>query len=114
MLTCLMSLANMMCVPCEVGAPVATSEEIKKYMSDLTLWKLTEDSKKIKRDYEFSGFSDAVSFINKVAAVAESQGHHPDLCLHDFKYVEVELWTHKIGGLHRNDFVMAAKLDQLV
>jgi 4a-hydroxytetrahydrobiopterin dehydratase len=106
-------LKNKICVPCEVGAPTATEEELKKYLPQVPDWKMYEHKTKIKREFEFEDFKRAVEFINKVADLAEHEGHHPDIYLYDFKKVRLTLWTHKIGGLHRNDFVLAAKIDQL-
>lgn len=108
-----MDLKNKTCVPCEVGAPTATEEELKKYQPQVPNWEIFDNKTKIKREFEFSDFKAAISFINKVAQLAESEGHHPDIFLYDFKKVRLTLWTHKIGGLHRNDFVLAAKIDQI-
>lgn len=108
-----MDLKTAVCEACEVGAPTVTPEELDIYIKEVPEWEVYDDGTKIRREFEFENFSKAVEFINKVAQVAESQGHHPNLYLHDFKKVTVELWTHKIGGLHRNDFIMAAKLNNI-
>jgi 4a-hydroxytetrahydrobiopterin dehydratase len=108
-----MDLKNNTCVPCEVGAPTVTPQELAKYSKEVPAWEVYDNKTKIKREFEFQNFREAIGFINKVADLAESEGHHPNIYLYDFKKVRVELWTHKIGGLHRNDFVMAAKIDSI-
>lgn len=100
-------------MPCEEGAPTVTPAELVKYRQEVPLWEVYDGDTKIKREFELPNFRGAVDFVNKIADLAESEGHHPNIYLYDFKKVRVELWTHKIGGLHRNDFVMAAKIDEL-
>src|SRR3989344_2330220 len=109
-----MSLREKTCVPCEVGAPTVTPEELAQYSSQVPKWEVYDNGTKIKREFEFANFREAVSFVNKVADLAEREGHHPNIYVYDFKKVRTELWTHKIEGLHRNDFVMAAKIDVLL
>lgn len=77
-------------------------------------WVLYDNKTKIKRDFSFDNFSNAIKFINKVADIAEEEGHHPNIYLHDYKEVLVELWTHKIKGLHQNDFILAVMIDKLI
>lgn len=108
-----MDLKTQKCVPCEEGAPTLTGEEVKNYIQNIPDWELIDDDSKIKREYAFGNFSEAIQFINKVAEIAEAEGHHPDICLYDFKKVRFELWTHKIGGLHKNDFILAYKIEEL-
>lgn len=72
-----------------------------------------ENEKQLVRTFDCGGFSRAVKFINLIATAAEEQGHHPDLHLHDFKFLTVRWWTHKIDGLHQNDFIMAARTNEL-
>ena len=108
-----MDLANQKCVPCESGAPILKGDELKSLMSQIEGWELYDAESKIKKDYEFENFAKAIEFINKVGQIAEEQGHHPNLYLHDYKKVRVELWTHKINGLHKNDFILAAKVDNI-
>lgn len=107
------SLRKQACVPCEEGAPTVTAEELDKYSKEVPLWEVYDDKTKIRREFEFKDFAKAMKFINKVGEIAESEGHHPNIYLFDYKKVGLELWTHKIGGLHRNDFVMAAKFDKI-
>lgn len=108
-----MDLGNAKCIPCQAGAPTLEGEELQNYLKQVPEWEIYEGDTKIRKDFEFENFIKAVEFINKVAEIAESEGHHPNLYLHDYKKVTVELWTHKIGGLHQNDFVLAAKIDFL-
>jgi len=108
-----MNLKSKTCIPCEEGAPVVTSEELVKYLRELPNWEAYDNGTKIKREFVFEDFNSAIVFVNKVAALAEKEGHHPNIYLYDFKKVRCELWTHKIGGLHKNDFILAAKIDTL-
>lgn len=106
-------LTNQKCVPCEGGIPPFTPEQIAQFKPQLkTAWQVVENEKLVQ-DFEFKNFVAAVEFINKIRDVAEEQGHHPNLNLHDYKHVTVELYTHKIGGLHVNDFILAAKIEAL-
>lgn len=108
-----MDLNTQKCVPCEEGAPTLTGEEVKNYIQNVPQWELYDNDTKIKREYVFENFVKAVDFINKIAVLAESEGHHPNIYLYDFKKVRIELWTHKIGGLHKNDFILATKIEEI-
>lgn len=90
-----------------------TPEELAQFRQEVSEWEVYDGDTKIKRGFEFSDFSEAISFVNKVAGLAEQEGHHPNIYLHDYKKVLIELWTHKIGGLHKNDFVLASKINEL-
>ncbi|GMG96444.1 4a-hydroxytetrahydrobiopterin dehydratase [Tepidimicrobium xylanilyticum] len=106
------SLANKKCVPCSIGAPTLEPEEIKKYFKSLKEgWKVI-DNEKIEKTYKFKDFKEALDFTNKVGKLAEEEGHHPNIHLSWGKVV-IEVWTHKIGGLHENDFILAAKIDEI-
>ena len=108
-----MDLTKQKCVPCEGGTLPLNPEEIKNYMSYLkTPWEIIDD-KKIKRDFKFKDFKEAMEFVNKVAAIAESEGHHPDIYIF-YNKVSLELSTHAIKGLSTNDFIMASKIEPLV
>jgi len=99
------------CVPCQIGADPLTPDQIAELMPELDpAWQLDQNHKLV-RDFTCHNFAHAVQLVNDIAKEAESQGHHPDLYLHDFKHLRVEWWTHKIHGLHQNDFIMAAKTD---
>jgi len=102
------------CEPCRAGAPLASSAETAEFMRQLPDWQIisVDDIKRLRRDYSFKNFRLALEFTNRVGALAEREGHHPAI-LTEWGKVTLSWWTHKIGGLHRNDFIMAAKSDQL-
>ncbi len=106
-------LAQKKCVPCRGGTPPLSTDQVKEYLGAVPQWTVSADGKRISRTFTFKDFVQAMKFVNKVAEVAEAQGHHPDIHIH-WNKVELELWTHAIGGLHENDFVMAARTDRLV
>ena len=105
-------LAQKKCVPCRGGTPPLSTEQAKAYLAAVPEWRVSADGKQIARTFTYKDFIQAMKFVNKVAGVAEEQGHHPDIHIH-WNKVELVLWTHSIGGLHENDFVMAAKVDKL-
>jgi 4a-hydroxytetrahydrobiopterin dehydratase len=106
-------LADKKCVPCEGGTPPMKGEEIQKNKSQLKNdWKVVDETK-IRHEFKFKDFKQAMAFVNKAADVAEEEGHHPDIHIH-YNRVVIELWTHSIGGLSENDFIMAAKIERLV
>ena len=105
-------LKDKKCVPCSVGAPTLKPEEIEVFLKDLQDgWELKED-KFIEKTYKFKNFKEALKFTNIIGELAEEEGHHPDIFLSWGKVV-VKLWTHKISGLHENDFIMASKFDNI-
>ena len=98
------------CVPCQGGIPPLKNKEITKFLELVhSEWNVIEE-KKIEREFKFSIYLDAIKFTNKIAEIAEIEGHHPYIHI-NFKTVKVILFTHKIDGLHENDFLMAAKID---
>lgn len=99
------------CVPCEGGASPLTASEVAPLLQELNGWNV-EEGKRIVKEYEFKDFAEALKFVNLAGEVAETEGHHPDIFLHDFKYVTLTLYTHAIGGLSENDFIVAAKVDE--
>lgn len=106
-------LTEKKCVPCEGGTPPFTPEQIAAYMPQLTMqWEVVE-GKKIRREFEFKDFKEAMAFVNRVAAIAEAEGHHPDIHMF-YNRVMFELWTHAVGGLSENDFILASKIEQVV
>jgi len=105
-------LLNKKCIPCSVGAPTLEEDEIAELMKSMKEGWEVVDNKKLRKAYKFKNFKEALDFTNKVGAIAEEEGHHPDIYLSWGKVV-IELWTHKIGGLHENDFILAAKIDEL-
>jgi 4a-hydroxytetrahydrobiopterin dehydratase len=105
------NLTQKQCVPCEVGMPPMKPEAVAKLAESVPLWKVI-DNKKLSREFTFKNFKEAMTFINQVADIAESEGHHPDIYVF-YNLVRLELSTHAIGGLSENDFILAAKTDAL-
>lgn len=107
-----MSLADKQCVPCRGGVPPLESAKVQELLGQLEQgWALNGDGH-IERLYEFKDFAEALDFVNKVGAIAEQEGHHPDLYL-AWGRCKVEIWTHKIRGLTESDFYLAAKADRV-
>ena len=107
-------LTGLKCVACRRDAPKVTEAEIAAYHPQVSDWELIErdEIKRLERLFRFDGFAEALAFTNRVGDLAEEEGHHPAL-LTEWGRVTVTWWTHKIRGLHRNDFIMAAKTDAL-
>lgn len=105
-------LAAKSCTPCRGGVPPLAAEAAEALRRQTPEWLLLDDGRRIERRFRFGNFADAFAFVRQVAALAEAEGHHPDLCF-GWGYVTVSLQTKKIRGLHENDFIMAAKLDRL-
>jgi 4a-hydroxytetrahydrobiopterin dehydratase len=108
-------LRQMKCVACRAGEPLVTDSEIDMLHSQVPEWQIKEVAgvKRLRRVFKFKNFAQALQFTNQVGAIAEEQDHHP-LLVTEYGKVTVEWWTHKIGGLHKNDFIMAAKTDLLL
>ena len=109
-------LLNKKCVPCEGGILPFDISEIHKYQKKVDGWDIVKDKKKIfflKKKFKFKNFLDSQNFINKVGEISESEGHHPDI-LFGWGYAEISVTTHAIEGLSENDFILAAKIDQLI
>ncbi len=108
------NLANKHCVPCEGGEPPASEAEIAEYRKQVPGWGIVERDgvRRLERRLTFDDFASALAFANRVGEAAEEEGHHPLLCL-TWGEVIVTWWTHAIGGLHENDFIMAARTDEL-
>ena len=102
------------CVACRGGVPTLTDAEIADLLPQVPEWKVAEVNglKRIEREYRFKDFRQALDFTVEVGELAEREGHHPDVHL-SWGRVRVETWTHKINGLHHNDFILAAKTDEL-
>jgi len=107
-----MALTEKTCVPCRGGIPPLTENEAHVFVSEVPEWTLTHDATRIERPFRFDDFVAALEFVNKVGALAEEEGHHPDIAF-GWGYANVVLYTHKIKGLHENDFIMAAKIDAI-
>jgi 4a-hydroxytetrahydrobiopterin dehydratase len=110
-----MGLTQASCEPCRGGVPTLTPDEVRALLPEVPDWKVVEREgvSRIEREFTFKDFKDAMDFAVRVGALAEAEGHHPDLHVAWGK-VRVETWTHKIHGLHKNDFILAAKIDALV
>lgn len=104
-------LADKSCIPCRGGVPPLTADQIAPLASQVKDWNVV-DNHHIEREFKFPDFKLALEFVNKVGAVAEGQGHHPDIYLAWGK-AQVKIWTHKINGLTESDFILAAKIDNL-
>ncbi|NLY85356.1 MAG: 4a-hydroxytetrahydrobiopterin dehydratase [Tissierellia bacterium] len=106
-------LLSKKCIPCSLGDIPLEREEIEEYLKNLKSgWTAVED-KYIEKTFKFKNFKEALYFVNKVGNLAEEEGHHPDIYLSWGKVV-LKLWTHKIKGLHENDFILAAKIDEII
>ncbi len=106
-------LVSKKCKPCEGGVEACTIQEASQQLEGLRGWTLSDDGKRIRKQWTVKNFMAAMDFFQRVAEVAESDGHHPDLHLVGYRNVTIELWTHAIDGLSENDFILAAKIDQL-
>ncbi len=119
-----MDLHRKKCIPCEEGGAALSSQDIAELLKNVKAWKIVEHrptnlsnqfiSHLLEKEYLFIDFKAAIVFINEVADVAEFEGHHPDINLHNWNKVTITLYTHKVLGLTENDFIMAAKIDQII
>jgi 4a-hydroxytetrahydrobiopterin dehydratase len=107
-------LAARRCEACVPGTPTVPRDEVQRLLPLLPQWQLSEDSKALRWTHRFADFAEALAFVNRVGEVAEAEDHHPDIRIHGYRNVDLELSTHSIGGLSQNDFFMAAKIDQLL
>ncbi|MFW9944514.1 MAG: 4a-hydroxytetrahydrobiopterin dehydratase [Candidatus Sifarchaeia archaeon] len=107
-------LAALTCVPCRGGIPPLEELRVSELMKAVPGWTLKKDGvDKIERLYKFKNFKKAMEFVNKVAEIANEQDHHPDILIH-WNEVTLTFWTHAIKGLYDNDFIMAAKVDEIL
>ena len=105
-------LLSKKCIPCSIGADPLNKEEIDNFFKELKDgWTVVED-KHLEKTYKFEDFKEALDFTNLVGELAENEGHHPDIYL-SWGKVGIKLWTHKIKGLHENDFILASKIDEI-
>ena len=100
------------CIPCEGGTAPLTIEEVSVLLPQVPDWNVSGDVKHLSKQYAFKDFANAMAFANKIAAIAEAEGHHPDLTV-SWGKVGVDLSTHAIGGLSENDFILAAKIEAI-
>jgi len=102
-------LTSKKCQPCEEGSPALKGEELRKLFAQLEGWNLVNEHH-LEKEYRFPDFAQALAFVNRLGEVAEEEGHHPDIFL-TWGKVSVTLWTHSVGGISENDFILAAKAD---
>ncbi len=107
-----MTLSQKTCTPCRGGIPPLGSSEAEALLPQAPGWRLLENGTRIERRFEFKDFAAALAFVNRVGDLAEQEGHHPDITF-GWGYASALFYTHKIGGLHENDFIMAAKVNEL-
>jgi 4a-hydroxytetrahydrobiopterin dehydratase len=101
------------CKPCEGGVDPCTLAEAQSQLDRLSGWALSREGQRIRKEWTVQHFMAGMEFFHRVAEVAEEDGHHPDLHIEGYRNVSIELWTHAIGGLSENDFILAAKIDQI-
>ncbi len=106
-----MPLTEEACEPCRIGGTPLSDHEARALARAVPEWSLSAQA--IEREFRFKDFRQAIAFVNQVADLAEEQGHHPDIAI-AYARVRLTLATHKVGGLTRNDFIIAAKIDQLL
>ena len=109
-------LFNKKCIPCEGGVLPFDVSEIHKYQKKVDGWDILKSNKEIfflYKKFSFKNFSESQKFINKVGIISEEEGHHPDITF-GWGYAEIQITTHAIKGLSENDFILAAKIDQIV
>lgn len=106
-------LAAKKCQPCEGGVEPCSLADAQSQLKNLPGWQLTHNGQRIRKDWTVKNFMAGLDFFNRVAQAAEEEGHHPDLHLEGYRNLSIEIWTHAIGGLSENDFILAAKIDQL-
>ena len=108
-------LHQMKCIACRGGEPTLTESEIEEYRPQVPEWQIKEVGgvKRLERVFKFKNFVEAMAFTTKIGLIAEKEDHHP-LIVTEYGRVTVDWWTHKIKGLHANDFIMAAKTDRLI
>ena len=104
-------LASQTCIPCRGGIPPLRGEQITRLQMKVSGWSVVDEHHLVK-DFTFPDFATGLTFVNRAGAIADEQGHHPDVHL-SWGRVEITLWTHKIDGLTESDFIMAAKIDEL-
>ncbi|MCC6123533.1 MAG: 4a-hydroxytetrahydrobiopterin dehydratase [Pirellulales bacterium] len=109
-----LDLAAKKCKACEGGLEIIGPQQARTLLKALTGWQLVEEGRRIQKKWEMKDFKAVMAFFNRVAELAETEGHHPDLHVEGYRNARIELWTHSIGGLSENDFILAAKIDGVV
>ena len=106
------NLTSRVCVPCKGGVPALLIREAEELLTQTPGWELKDDAHHLYNRFEFDNFLESLSFVNKVGQLAEAEGHHPDIEF-GWGYAGIKIYTHKINGLHENDFILAAKINEL-
>ena len=101
------------CLPCEGGVPKYSLEEAQAQIIEHPGWQIVNEGQRIRREWTASNFMSAMVFFQAVAELSEDENHHPDIHLEGYRNVRIEIWTHAIGGLSENDFILAAKIDEI-
>ncbi len=105
------ALSEKHCVPCKGGVPALKGEALKPYAAQAPHWTIVREHQ-LEREFKFPNFVSALAMVNRIGAIAEAEGHHPDIEL-GWGRVAVKIYTHKVDGLTENDFILAAKIDAL-
>ena len=106
-------LLNKPCSPCEGGVPPIGPDEAAAILASVPGWELVDGGTRLRRRWVAKDFAAGVAFLDAIAALAEREGHHPDLHLERYREVTIDLWTHAVGGLSENDFILAAKIGEV-
>src|SRR5690348_10329610 len=106
------ALAERRCIPCTGDTPPLRTEEIQAMAQEVPGWEIVEG--KLTRDVKLANFKEALALVNQIGDLAEQEGHHPDISIHSWNHVRIELYTHSIKGLSENDFILAAKINHLL
>lgn len=106
-------LSSKRCTACEGGVEKLSAAGAQEQLRALSGWELTDEAKRLRKQWEVKNFRAGMELLNQVAELAEQEGHHPDLHLEGYRHVRIAIWTHAIGGLSENDFILAAKIDRL-
>jgi 4a-hydroxytetrahydrobiopterin dehydratase len=106
-------LSEKKCSACKGHIAKFTPKQVEEHIQALDGWRITGNGLRIRKDWQVKDFTAGMDFFNRVAQLAQEQDHHPDLHLDDYRHAWIEIWTHAIGGLSENDFILAAKIDHL-
>jgi 4a-hydroxytetrahydrobiopterin dehydratase len=107
------SFGTKKCRPCEGRIEKLSPAEAVESLRSLTGWRISQDGLRLEKEWLVKSFRAGIDFINRVAEVAEDEGHHPEIHLTGFRHLWIEIWTHAVGGLTENDFILAVKVDML-
>ena len=105
-----MDLTQKKCKPCEGNTPPLAEEQANELLKQIPGWEIKDGH--VFRQFKFKNFKEAIAFVNKVAEIAEDEGHHPDIII-NYNKVTIDLWTHAVNGLSENDFILAAKINSI-